>query len=173
MSHTSLCTVERKEGKAVTETLQEYHNSWLSLPLFWKYLTDKTGVDSPLTVSLYREQDDFTPFWNLVWDISLTYAERWVLLLTFDYAVIKPDNLPAAADNMDYLHLTLTEALPDCNPSHFHAMANDLRREHRKGTGKDIGVNWSSVTDVWYQWDGDPEPWSVTELLEKGKWDDE
>jgi hypothetical protein len=137
MSYSTLCAIY----KTVATGLREYRNGWGTGPAVWDYLSTKY-----LGTSWGLRGDD--RLWKLARDASVPLPVRACHAFTFDGAVIPRDKLSEMADLLQEGAAILEAASPD-RVNHFRAIADDLRKLKLHPRAVGVGLNCTSVSDVW------------------------
>ena len=143
MSTTSICKVYKTKANPV----QYYPNSWLGAMLVWEAVGTLCG--RPFNLLGMRDSYLQEKWWTIWKHPKLTEQYRAVLLWTYDFNIVKEQDISRFSEALAAMHELIRKQSPG-TLSHFGNMAEDIKRIKIDKRCLGLGLNANSVSDLWY-----------------------
>lgn len=99
MSYTEIYLVPEK-GEVVM--YDEVHNSWRGAMYVWTTLRDKYIPETEEEKQRGYRDSEMKPVWTLHKRDDILPVEKTVLMSTFDFVMVKKENIPAVIDSFEF-----------------------------------------------------------------------
>jgi len=154
MSTSDLYLIFRKSVRH----LKEYRNGWGSGARIWTFMQNRYLPGSRNWIHGNNQA-----LWDLAKDQSVPLHQRLCLAFTFDQSACPIERMAELGEAMK----TMGRECDDDEPNSVNHMPKigadlcELAKEKLDHRAIGIGLECTSVNDLWLQWKGDPKPFDI------------
>lgn len=120
----SYCELKKITPKGYIKTFKIYRNSWGGAYRIWDSLYNYKVTNKNKYGVLYSETGECQKVWDLYYSNEISVEEKIVLGLTFDYAVVKKENIKKLSEALLYFDEKYTAKTGIIN--HLPKFAEDM-----------------------------------------------